>query len=306
MTQQSTDQDQVFISEFFARYPWLTDETNISRILMDRWYQEYRAELPHTTALAAHFLKQVEKNLLYLLSEAQGLELKAPARYPLPVPASKWEKPGDLANQLFKPGSYGNATVPQPIEAKEVEEPKPVDPEDPIPDMDLPPRLERWIVNMITVLDPDAEIRSRLVIAYGADIATSIVTATRNTWGADPGSVAVAVFLNVMGSFSELVFRFGFTSFMHRIRRWDTRSAGDFVLHLIYLGMALFVALLGGGGFVYNFSMTVEFFDNLAPAALVVFEIAMPISVGALFGLLVTSIMTMIELEYLLDKVRKN
>lgn len=304
MTQQSTDQDQVFISEFFARYPWLTDETNISRILMDRWYQEYRAELPHTTALAAHFLKQVEKNLLYLLSEAQGLELKAPARYPLPVPASKWEKPGDLANQLFQAGSYGNPTAPQQV--VEVEAPKTIDPKDPIPDMDMPPWLEQQIVNLITVLDPDAEIRSRLVIAYGTDIFTSIITATRNTWGADPMSVLVAVLLNVMGSFSELIFRFGFTSFMHRIRTWDTRSAGDLVLHLMYLGMALFVALMGGGGFIYNFSMTVEFFDNIAPAALVVFDIVLPISVGAMFGLLFTSIMTMIELEYLLNKVRKN
>ncbi len=304
MTQQSTDQDQVFISDFFVRYPWLTDETNISRILMDRWYQEYRAELPHTTVLAAHFLKQVEKNLLYLLSEAQGLELKAPARYPLPVPASKWEKPGDLANQLFQAGSYGNPTAPQQV--VEVEAPKTIDPEDPIPDMDLPPRLERWIVNLITVLDPDAEIRSRLVIAYGTDIFTSIVTATRNTWGADPASVGIAIALNIMGSFSELVFRFGFTSFMHRVRTWDTHSAGDLVLHLMYLGMALFVAFMGGGGFVYNFSMTVEFFDNIAPAALVVFDAALPISVGAMFGLLFTSIMTMIELEYLLNKVRKN
>lgn len=303
MTQQKIGLSEFVVQQFYVRHPELNPKSPLydekSFNVLNQWYQHNLNGRPDTKDEGARFVYWLESPDVWNQFVAQVLVSGGKiGHHETPTFSAFFNAPVTVGEP-----EKADQVVPAP--ALEKEPAKEEADSDPIPGIALPHPLERFLIHAITALDPDAEIKARLIYAYIFDVGTSVVTALSASRGADPISVVVAVGINIAGSFAELIFRFSMTLFMHALQ-WRTKTAGDLVLLILFLclnfGMIVGSAVL----YIWNFTMTVNFLHVFAPARLVIFDFTLPFSIGAIAGVFLTGFMSVIQLEYVLRNVRKN
>lgn len=289
---QKIDQDWQEILQFYANYPMFNPKSphfqKPAFDMLNAWVDMNPTMDPTDPKQFAAFVRWLQKPPQY---EAFVQQVKAA---------------GGVFNAINQP-LYDQFVEPM-VEAAPAPAPEPSKAEedsDPIKGLPLPHPIERLLVQVITGLDPDAEVTARLVFAYVVDVGTSVVTAIGNTMGQSTVSTVFAIVLNVIGSFAEIIFRYGITMLIRGFKI-KTKTAGDLGLLFVYLVMCLLVVGVSAGGYVYNLIMTISFFHKLAPESIVFFDFPLPVSIGGILGLVIVAIMSVIQLEYVLKQTSKN